>query len=202
MTSHPRGQMRIQTVLCNVQKVKSFEKASRICTGCVLLMGIGAAVCRALMCKWRVLYISRDVPEAEKGGLTSWCLASLWVWSFERLEFLLPSWSSLWGGHERWFLETGESSYSEKTLTPLSVPLWHWVAYPSKPFFGWVGEFRTPTQAAFVLCFHPLEKGSRVAKQETGLVTGSWGGTNAQQSSIMQGCPGETAQGDTKQGTR
>lgn len=64
------------------------------------------------------------------------------------------------------------SSSSEKTLTPFSVPQWHQVAYPCT-FFGWVGEFRTPTPAAFVLCFHPLEKGSRVAKQGIGLVGGA-----------------------------
>lgn len=52
---------------------------------------------------------------------------------------------------------------------------------------GW-GNSEFPN-AAFVLCFRPLGKGSRVAKQETDLVIGSWEGTktNAQQGSIMQG---------------
>lgn len=68
---------------------------------------------------------------------------------------------------------------------------------------GWVGEFRTPTLAAFVFCFHPWEEGSRMAEQGAALVFGSWGGTkaNAQQRCSVQGCSGDT-QGDTRQGTR
>jgi len=56
-------------------------------------------------------------------------------------------------------LKTGESSYSGNTGTHLSVPLGYQVAYPHKPFCGWVGEFRHPhpfVPAAFVLCFLPF----------------------------------------------
>lgn len=52
-------------------------------------------------------------------------------------------------------LETGESSYSGNTGTPLSVPQRYGVAYPSKPFFGWVGEFRI-SKCCICALFSPL----------------------------------------------
>lgn len=124
LTSHPRGHVRIQTVLCNIssESLKPRESIQDVHWLCCA-WGICAAEPSVQM---KGLYIPQDGHEAEKGGVTSWCLAPFWVWSFE--EFLLLSW--LWGGHECLFLETGESSYSEKTLTPFSVPLWH-------PLDGW-----------------------------------------------------------------
>lgn len=70
---------------------------------------------------------------------------------------------------------------------------------PANHFFGVGGGIQNPHAGCICALFSPFGERQQSAKRGIGLVIGSWEGTRT---NGQQGCSGETAQSDTKEGTR